>query len=115
MAQSIFMYGPSAKSFDIFLINGIIKYNIGNGEYFEIGFYTSPNQGSSRRTMAWDKYGNRMDKTEHVNAGMYIMSNNGKITPFKEDLNLTIAEGNIYKRAIFRSHSIYVKLTVKNT
>lgn len=58
-----------------------VRYEYGDGEFYTVGLYTSPNQGSSRQTMSWDKFGRRTDKTEHVMPGMYIMSNNGQITP----------------------------------
>lgn len=37
--------------------------------------------------MSWDKFGRRTDKSEHVMAGMYIMSNNGQITPISSQFN----------------------------
>lgn len=42
-------------------------------------FQTSPNSQSRRQTMAWNKYGQKMDKTENVIPGIYIMSNNGSL------------------------------------
>lgn len=92
-----------------------IKYEYGDGEHFTIGLYTSANQGSSRQTMAWDKYGKRKDKTEYVVPGMYIMSNKGTLEPFASHFTeLKIAEGKIFKRVIANSVPSKIKITVKN-
>lgn len=34
-----------------------VKYEFGDGEYFEIGIYFSPNNGYVRSTTWWNKYG----------------------------------------------------------
>lgn len=41
---------------------------------------TSPNNPSRRQTVSWNKYGQKTDKTESVQPGIYIMSNNGQLT-----------------------------------
>ncbi len=47
--------------------------------FMKFSFQTSQNGGSSRQTVAWNKYGTRQDKRENVIPGIYIMSNNGQL------------------------------------
>lgn len=58
----------------------------------KFGFYISENKGGSRHSMAWDKYGRRQNKTEHINPGMYIMFNSGQLSK----LNHKYEEINVY-------------------
>lgn len=58
--------------------NGV-RYEYGDEEYFDIGLYTSPNLGTSKQTFSWNKFGVKNQRSEFINAGMYIMENNGRI------------------------------------
>ncbi len=50
--------------------------------------HTSPNSPSRRQTMAWNKYGNRVDKSESIIPGIYIMANNGALNILNPKWNI---------------------------
>ena len=109
----------SGQGFSIDVNQGTkkIKYEFNSGkDYLTFGFYTSPNKGSSRKTMAWDKYGRKIDKTEHVVPGMYIMSNTGSIDELNHEFNeMRVGEGKTYKKFIFKSNVISkLEITIHN-
>lgn len=43
-------------------MSNVVKYSFGEN-YFTFSYQISNNAPSSRRTVAWNKYGNRIDKT----------------------------------------------------
>lgn len=66
--------------------------------------------------MAWDKYGRRMDKTEHVVPGMYIMGNTGTVDALNHEFTeLRVAEGKNYRKFILKSNVVsHLEITIDN-
>ena len=79
----------------------------------DFSIHTSVNNPSRRQTIAWNKYGQRVDKTESVQPGIYIMSNNGQlslINPRWETMKM-VEFGNYY-RFLFNGNKISIQLTI---
>ena len=102
-------------SFSLDQGSGILRYEFHGEDYFNFGFFTSPNRGSSRQTMSWDKYGRKTDKTEHVMPGMYIMSNTGSIEKMDHQFSeMRVSEGKIYTKVVCKSNIVgRMEITIK--
>lgn len=78
------------------------------------GFYTSENKGGSRYSMAWDKYGRRQNKTEHISPGMYIMFNTGSLSKLNHSYKqMKVGEGHNWRKISLQSNLITLELTIK--
>jgi hypothetical protein len=65
----------------------------------------SGNFASATSTLTWNKFGEEIRKQERRIAGIYIMSNSGKVEPIQElrFQKLLVTEGNAYSRIVISS------------
>jgi hypothetical protein len=92
-----------------------LTYTFNDGEFIKVSYVQAANRLGQTSTHTWDKYGNRIDKSEGRMAGIYIMANNGQLSDMRISFdNVFVAKGKAFTKIYLASANDNVVVTIKN-
>ena len=91
-------------------------YAFNNGEFIKVSYVQAANRLGGTGTHTWDKYGNRIEKSENRMAGIYIMANNGQINDMRFSIDsVSVSKGKLFTKIFLARSYNNIVVTMKNS
>ena len=102
-----------SEEFTVSQKDQVIRYEYAPEKFLQFSYCRSKSGGASRKSVAWNKYGDRMDKNEYINPGMYIMFNDGKLETLQlQYQDFFAAESSRFIKIFITADPINIEMTI---